>query len=260
MDMALYLCKQCGKEFRRSGKREAVFCSLTCKGIWQRDSKEVSREWLYQKYVEEGLGTYQIGRIVGRNAKRVYEWLQGYNIPTRERTWGTTAGSLPYHNPQWLRREYVKNKRSASSIAEQFGVQPANIYFFLRKFGIKRRNTSQVRAIKHWGAPGESNPMFGKRGAQTPNWKGGITPDRQAFYQSNEWKNAVRVVWKRDKGICQRCGKRSGSAVQMHIHHIVSFAIKELRTEPSNLVLLCDPCHHWVHSKKNTIQEFIRSA
>jgi hypothetical protein len=51
-------------------------------------------------------------------------------------------------------------------------------------------------------------PMRGKHGADTSNWKGGITPERQAFCSSEAWKEAIKKVWKRDNAICQRCGKR----------------------------------------------------
>ena len=256
--MAIYICKQCQREFRRSGRRMPIFCSVDCKARWQQDSKCVSRDWLYQKYVTERLGTYQIAKLVGRNPKRVFEWLKGYGIPTRKREWGTVAGLLPYHNANWLLREYVVNNRSATSIAEQFGVEAANIYHFLRQFGIKRRNISQARSVKHWGQHGQANPMFGKRGEQTPNWKGGVTPERQSLYLSQEWKQAVSIVWKRDNATCQRCGTTKQYSVTFHVHHIVSFAMKELRTDPNNLILLCDKCHRWVHSKKNVNGEFLK--
>lgn len=53
---------------------------------------------------------------------------------------------------------------------------------------------------------------------------------------------------------CQRCGSKE----DLHVHHIVSFAKKELRADPDNLVLLCADCHHWVHSNENINDEFIR--
>jgi 5-methylcytosine-specific restriction endonuclease McrA len=67
-----------------------------------------------------------------------------------------------------------------------------------------------------------------------------------------------RAVWKRDKGTCQRCGAKANDGAIMHIHHIVSFAVKELRTETGNLVLLCIGCHHFVHSAANTGREFVK--
>jgi len=32
---------------------------------------------------------------------------------------------------------------------------------------------------------------------------------------------------------------------------------KELRTDPNNLVLLCEVCHNFVHSKLNKNREFL---
>ena len=255
--MPEYRCKQCGKTFERRGKKPGVFCSLKCKGDWQRDQKPYDKEWLYQKYVVEGMSAYRIAALVKRDPKRVYEWLVGYGIPMREREWSVESGTMPYHDADWLRREYVEKGRSSGEIAAQFGVTEMNIVFFLRKHGIERRTISEARSLKHWGAPGEMNPMYGKRGAEVPNWKGGCTPQRQAFYSSIEWSEAVRAVWGRDRGVCQRCGKKANGKKSMHIHHIVSFANKELRAEPSNLILLCRDCHHWVHSKRNANREFL---
>jgi transposase-like protein len=61
----------------------------------------------------------------------------------------------PHRHKDFLVREYVVKKRSASEIAEQFGINPPAIYFWLRRHGIERRTVSQARSIKHWGQSGE---------------------------------------------------------------------------------------------------------
>jgi len=99
--------------------------------------------------------------------------------------------------------------------------------------------------------------MYGRRDDENPNWKGGITLERQAFYQSEEWKRVSQVVWKRDNATCQRCGVLADGTIEMHIHHILSFALAELRAESSNLVLLCEDCHSFIHSKTNTQMEYL---
>ena len=48
-----------------------------------------------------------------------------------------------------------------------------------------------------------------------------------------------------------------GAALFRTRHHVASFAVVELRMEVSNLVLLCEPCHYWVHGADNTLREFI---
>jgi len=167
-----------------------------------------------------------------------------------------------YWKEDWLFNEYAIKGRSASDIAKGFGCQENNILFFLSKFNIPRRTVSEARKIKKWAMCGKQNGMFGKSGKANPNWKGGITGDRQLFYLSKEWKVAVRKVWKRDKALCQRCRLRAFRKAykEFHIHHIVSFSVIELRTEISNLILLCNSCHSFVHSKANIGREFIKEV
>ena len=161
----------------------------------------------------------------------------------------------PFRQKDFLIAEYANKKRSCGDIAKDFGVTEAAILFLLRKHNIPRRSVSEVRAEKHWGLAGEKNGMFGKFGEKSPNWKGGATPERQAVYSSIEWARVSLSIWKRDRGLCKRCGEQG-----KHIHHIISFAIKEYRTDPNNLVLLCVKCHRWVHSKKNINGEFIKEG
>ena len=100
----------------------------------------------------------------------------------------------PHWDRDWLHREYIDNERSSSEIADEVGCKPNNIHFWLKKHGIPRRSVSEARKLKHWGAEGEANPMYGRNGSDHPNWKGGITPERQRVYSSREWADAVRTV------------------------------------------------------------------
>ena len=165
-----------------------------------------------------------------------------------------------FRDKKWLVENYVKQERSTGDIAKGFGVTDAAILFWLKKHGIDRRSLSEARKLKHWGLSGVDNPMWNRRGDLNHNWKGGITPERQSFYVSQEWKTACSNVWKRDNATCQRCSldKRESADMPFHIHHIKSFADKELRADETNLVLLCEACHHFVHSKKNTKNEYKR--
>ena len=249
--MTRSLCKQCGEPIIRRGSRAPIFCGLSCKACWQRNQKPITRDELKHLYVDRGLGTYAISRIVRRDPKRVYQWLRNYEIPLRSRRWSIQPKTQPYHDREWLVREYVAKKRSAAEIAAEFGVDENTILFFLGRLLIPRRTTAEVRAHKHWGATGETNPMFGRTGASNPHWKGGVTPQRQAFYLSTEWKRACAEVWKRDKATCRRCGQKSKSGSTLHVHHIASFAVRSLRAKASNLILLCRECHRFIHSARN---------
>jgi len=157
-----------------------------------------------------------------------------------------------YWNREWLHHEYITLEKSAAEIATEQGCTENNILYWLHKHAIPRRTVAEVRAGKHWGLSGPANGMYGVTGEDNPNWKGGLTPDRQLFYSSIEWKEVSQVVWKRDNGKCRRCGESAE-----HIHHIVTFMVRALRAESDNLILLCRPCHHWVHSRENISGDFI---
>ena len=165
----------------------------------------------------------------------------------------------PFREKEWLIEHYVNQGLSAGDIAKMHGVTDAAIIFWLKKHGIKRRSVSQARALKKWGSTGEDNPMWNKRGELNPRWLGGVTPERQDFYTSRAWKDACSRVWKRDNATCQRCGakKIDDNDTAFHIHHIHSFANKELRADVDNLVLLCEHCHRFVHSKRNIENAFL---
>lgn len=196
-----------------------------------------TKEWLHQKYTIEGLGMPEIGKILERDAKTIFYWLRKYGISTRPR------GSD-------VRQQF---KAGQSSIFTGHKHTPEAIER-IKQASIDRGAIPYLKDGKHYNK--------GKRGNVVWNWKGGITPERETFYRSEEWKEAVKAVWKRDNAICQRCGldyrtvDRKTSR-KFHIHHIVSFMVKELRADPGNLVLLCHPCHMWVHSSKNVNKEFI---
>lgn len=164
-----------------------------------------------------------------------------------------------FRNKEWLLVEYIEKGRSCGDIADQFNVTDSAILFWLKKHNIKRRDTSEARNKKYWGLVGSDNPMWNKRGELNPRWLGGVTPERQEFYTSNEWKTACLAVWNRDNATCQRCflNKKDQPDMPFHIHHIISFKEKTLRADVNNLILLCEVCHNFIHSKKNINNEFI---
>jgi 5-methylcytosine-specific restriction endonuclease McrA len=229
-------CDICGVVVLRRINRPRVYCSVACKAEAQRRQKPATREWLYQKYVIEGLGAPEIAALVNRNAKQVWWWLRGYGIPTRPR------GS---DQRQWYKQGALSafaGHRHTPEARERF-----------RQLRLADGHVPYLRNGTHH--------LKGKRGAETPNWKGGVTPERQALYSSPEWTEAVKAVWQRDKAICQRCQLDhravNRSEVLFDIHHIVSFSVRELRCEVSNLVLLCASCHDFVHSNGNIDREFL---
>ena len=157
----------------------------------------------------------------------------------------------PYWEKDWLQDEYTSLNKSANQIAKEMGCTENNILYWLKKHKIKTRSMVEVRKVKTWGLRGKQNGMYGRTGDSNPNWKGGVAPERQALYSSREWSKAVSSVWKRDKATCQVCPVSGGRGkLQLHIHHIKSFAVHpELRCSVENLILVCKSCHNKLHSR-----------
>ena len=232
-------CAFCGQNVIRQKQSVTAnvqrhYCDMGCKANYQRLAKPVTKEWLEQKYLVEKLDCPMIGKIVNRAPKSVWNWLKDLGIPTRGRGTGYHRPIFGKDNPHYGKRhsQEAKDRIRAAAIAD--GRRP-------------------------WG---KNNPPYwkGKKGSQHPQWKGGFTPERQSFYSSLEWIKVVPHVWKRDNATCQRCGKRKNGDrnIPFDIHHIISFACRELRATLSNLVLLCEPCHYWVHGPNNTQQLFLK--
>src|ERR1700733_1152890 len=236
-------CNWCGASVIRRKQAESAdvkvhYCNNKCKSQFQRFSKPVTREWLVEQYLEKELDCTQIAKIVGRDPKSVWLWLKDFGIITRKRGFGSGSVKSRFREgvptPFRGRKHTPETKKLLSDLAKARGQLPYD--------------------------PKVGPPFKGKRGADVPSWKGGITPQRQAFYSSPEWKVAVKAVWKRDNATCQRCGKRNKKGVRYEFdkHQICGFQCVELRATVSNLVLLCEKCHYWVHSAENVKKEFIK--
>ena len=236
-------CAYCGKEVIRRKQADSAnvklhFCDLQCKSNYQRLAKPVTKRWLETQYITNKLDTSQIGRIIHRDPKSVWRWLKDFGIPTRGRGFASTS---PFKKGE----SYWTGKTHPPEFKEK-----------LRQIRLKDGHyPKQETGEPYWK---------GKRGAIMPSWKGGVSPERQAEYNKQEWKHAVSIVWNRDDATCQRCGLDhrivNREEVQFAIHHIVSFSDKHLRFAPSNLVLLCRTCHLFIHSKLNINKEFLKDA
>lgn len=201
----------------------------------QRENLGFTKEWLFGEYVEKGRDANAIAAEIGRDPKRVWEWIKDYGIPTRKRGEASTKKFEKGH------------KLGVGRIHDEQTKQK------IREARIRDGHVPYLKNGKHW---------LHHEGAVPPTWKGGITPERQGVYSSKEWVEAVKIIWKRDNATCQICGKHQSQhrEKKFHIHHIESFMVKEKRTDPDNLVLLCPDCHKFVHSKKNTSKIFISNG
>lgn len=77
------------------------------------------------------------------------------------------------------------------------------------------------------------------RGEQSPLWVGG-----PQTYRGRSWRKARLLAVKRDKGVCQHCGKVVGDSIPVHhIQPYREFETPEAANTLDNLVCLCQSCH-----------------
>lgn len=236
--MVTTACKICGKDATVGGSKPRVYCSLDCKAEHQRRAKPVTREWLVQKYSVDGLDATKIGKLVSRDPKSVWNWLKDFGIETRKRGHASTNKFEPGQRSAFAGMKHTPEARAK-----------------FREISLRDGRVPYLKNGVH--------AMKGRKGSAHPSWKGGLTPERQSFYSTEEWKRACVAVWRRDDAKCRRCGlDHRGLAKDQrgsfHVHHIVSFMIRELRADPGNLVLLCKACHRFIHGKNNTDRMFIK--
>ena len=197
-------------------------------------ARPVSESWLRERYLVQRASCVDIGRELQRDPKTIWAWLRHYGIPVRPR--GHDTSHLP------------RGRAPGFTLSEEHKAA-------LREARLADGRAPYLKDGVHW--------LHTVAPSSHPNWKGGHTPERQSFYVSPEWKAAVVVVWKRDDAKCRRCGldcrdiPTNERRATFCIHHVVSFSNRVLRAEPSNLVLLCRPCHLFVHSKKNIAREHL---
>jgi len=195
------------------------------------------KEWLVNEYITKKRTCNDIAKELKKDPKTIWSWLKKHEIPTRSRGGDSSSGSFKKGSNLWLGKKHKPETKDK-----------------IREARIKDGHVPYLRNGEHWLKSVETKDH--------PNYKGGLSPERQSFYSSKEWSEAIKQVWKRDNAICQKCGKNHNEEKNIgnfHIHHLVSFQVRELRCEVSNLILLCKDCHRWVHSKKNINKQFIKN-
>ncbi len=188
--------------------------------------KRPTEAWLRARYESESLDCTQIARLIGCNPKTVWSWLKAFGITTRP----------PGSN---YRTNLLNGRAPGFRISDE------------QKEALRQARLRDGSFPKNK----DGRPYWtGKVGSQHPTWRGGATPERQAFYGSAEWKHARKIAYTAAGGCCERCGSRGPD---LHIHHVIPFVVSRTRAVPSNLRVLCRPCHLFVHGPNNGDREFL---
>jgi transposase len=195
--------------------------------IIRRNNNFISKEKLYDLYINQELASREIAKKVGfKDHKSVTTWLRKYNIPIRHKNYFTEK-----------RRQLVSEKLKVSSILVTNN--PMKNPEIIEKYKKTLRETGI------------------RRGKNNPAWKGGVTDENRKARTSIENEEFRRIVFERDDYICQICGDESR---KIEANHIKLFSEhKELRFEPSNGITLCEECHHSIRGKEEELEDLFTS-
>ena len=204
----------------------------------------------------------------------IIRWMDKYDIERRDKGHQQKEGR--YKNEEWLREQYVEDRRPIRDIADSCDVTRTTIRHWIHKFDIETRGLSesiktqwedneerrekQAKFMRNLEKPhverghhteetlqkmsevkmGENNPMFGATGEENPAWKED-TPSRR-FYQRKKWRRTRQKALKRDEYQCTECGSEDNLVV----HHIEPLPDGD-KFSLENLITLCKTCHGSAH-------------
>lgn len=104
---------------------------------------------------------------------------------------------------EFLIKKYSVNEQSAFKIAKQVDCARETVYNYLRKYNIRIRTLKE----SHADVSAENNPMFGKRGDETGNYKGDLAVNRQKYYCIDCLKNGIKTEITYPYKRCQSCAQ-----------------------------------------------------
>ena len=228
-----------------------------------------NREWLHEKYVEEGESALEISEELGCHPKTVYRRMEECGISRRPSSREQTPDLL--ESPTQLREEYHTDGVRAKDIADRIGCAKSTVLRWLSVHGIETKNPrdhydrvsaecgwcgseisrtpSRMRAtdIQFCSVTCQSEWQSDARsGVNHPSWIGGERHYGRGWNKNK--KNAVRV---RDQARCQGCGLPESESFEeygtaLHVHHITparEIDDPKKRNGMTNLITLCQTCH-----------------
>lgn len=204
----------------------------------------IHKDKLKALYIDEGLNTRQIAKIMGVSMRTICRRLHEFEIPVNPK------GEKPFlilQDADWMRQQY--KTKSVTEIAKEVGCSSGVVTSWLNKHDIKidRHKHRRGKKFSEESRQKLSKARKGKyTGKDNWNWKEDKTNPYQAervSYKAKEWSKQVR---KRDNNTCVKCGETK----KLHAHHIKSFKeYPELRYDLDNGMTLCVSCHQKEHKR-----------
>lgn len=105
-----------------------------------RKKKEISKDYLYNQYIENRLTMTQIGKRLGVSRETIANRLREYNIPIF-----FTKVDI---SKNYLYNRYIKDKLSSIEIAKLLGISKPIILSRLKEYGIPSRSPAEARKAR----------------------------------------------------------------------------------------------------------------
>jgi transposase len=113
------------------------------------DKSICTKEWLEQKYVNEGLSMRQISSLVGVTATYIFMLIKSAGIQTRSQQEAQKSKNK-YYNKEWLIEHYLVNNMTIEEISKIAKVNKYTISNWLVSFGIMPRDKQSSIVKRHY--------------------------------------------------------------------------------------------------------------
>jgi transposase len=105
-----------------------------------KGKKYANKEWLRKQYVDKRKTAKEIAKVCGVSTTTILDWLDRHGIETRDQSEAQRSEGK-HNNENWLREQYIENRRSMSDIASELGMSASGIKKCLHRYDIPTRNS-----------------------------------------------------------------------------------------------------------------------
>lgn len=246
--------------------------------------KNISKELLEEYYLYDHLSLTKCGKIFDCVPNTVFNYLQKYNIPIRSKQEAQLGRKLTEEDKIKIGLSKLGKKRAPFSeewhknlCLSAKGRIPPNLGKKASDETRKKQSESHkgISRTEEWNRKNseaqklrcsiiENCPMYGKhhteetkkkmglKGDKNPAWKGGCSTEAEKYRRSDEYKQWMKLVYKRDQYKCHRCNNGG----KLTAHHIINFAKlfheNQYLFDINNGITFCIDCHKQFHRKYGT--------